>query len=107
VDVHPTHCHQVCHLLKSLLDDDHDMWGLNLSAKEAQRVAAQEAAVHMMEVAAMAQAAQAVAPALDKVSETYGLIALHLLMLLVGLMPCGGMWASHAASLAFKGSSSA
>lgn len=35
-------------LLKSLLDDDHDMWGMHLSAKEAQRAAAQEAAKRML-----------------------------------------------------------
>ncbi len=45
---------QVCSQLKSLLDDDNDMWGMHLTAKEAQRAAVQEAAARMMaEVNAM------------------------------------------------------
>lgn len=32
---------QVCLLLKSMLDDDSDMWDMHLTAKETQRIAAQ------------------------------------------------------------------
>ena len=58
-------------VLRGLLDDDHDMWLMHLSARELQRQAAKEAAAHMMaEVEAMAAHAPVVhhhQPVLEKV----------------------------------------
>jgi len=64
-------------LLKSMLDDDSDMWDMHLSAKEAQRTAAQEVAARMMaEVNAMAEQA-AHMPTLEKV-RVYGFVCVIL-----------------------------